>query len=339
MNILLISPLGFAIHESTRYAGIEKLVHSYARELCKKHNVSVMAHADSNFPHSVAFMPTRPLTNEDIFLQAELRQYQQYQSVLRKYDVIHDFSHQHFASRFNPNLPSLNMVWHAPLVAKFPKSPYNIVMPSEWGRREFERVYNQKAKFQETITIDGRVYKPKPNVKRTDWFITLGIMRENKGNLKAVLLAKEAGIKLHVAGAKSDPLYEAEILKHCDDKIRYLGEVSFHQKLTLMKTCKALIYAHSEPEVTSHKVQEFMFCGAPVLCSRIGALPEIVTHGVNGLLYDNDRDFIHGIKYGLDQLIPVEGHFENFRKRFSIEMVVGNYLPLCEQVANGLRWS
>lgn len=36
---------------------------------------------------------------------------------------------------------------------------------------------------------------------------------------------------------------------------------------------------------------ELMSCGGPVVAPRIGALPDIFDHGVDGLLYDTEDGF------------------------------------------------
>ncbi|MDD4986659.1 MAG: glycosyltransferase [Dehalococcoidales bacterium] len=336
MKVLLISPVGFAINAGTRYAGIERLVYEYAKELLEHPEVSVtvMGHADSVYPVGVNHLPYKP-EGEDIFLDAEIRMYQQYQTALRNFDVVHDFSHQHFASRYNANLPSLNIFWHAPLVAQFPKSPYNIIGLSHWACREFRKVYQQEARYQQSIAIDVNLYCPAG--ERGKRFLTLGAMTPRKGNLEAIKLCQRAGVPLDVVGKGYGDAYENLIKSECDgENIKYHGEVSEDEKISLMQTCRALIFVNQEPEVTSHKIQEAMLTGAPIITCPIGALPEIITHGEDGYLCRNDAEYLDAIET-VDELNPWLT-YDATRAKFSIENVVANYLPLYKRVAGGMRW-
>ena len=345
MNILLVSPLGFPIRPETTYAGIEQLVFNYVKELVKTHSVTVMGHANSVFPEGVTNLPTLPQYND--ISQGELQQYQVYQSYLRNFDVIHDFSHQHLASRYNSKLPSLNIFWHAPGLYKYEKAPYNIIALSNWAAREFKRIYHQKALFQQSIALDTDLYKINPHLHlhRTDRFLTIGRNAPEKGNLNAVLLCKELGVPLDVIAARGQekgdsPLddYEKAVIENCDgQQIKFLGDAPQQVKIRLMQTCKALIYYTDHPEVTSHKIQETILCGATVIVPYLGALPEIVTQGVNGFLCRDRNDFIQNMKK-IDSLVYPEEAYKEFQKKYSIEFVISEYIPLYNRVAQGEHW-
>jgi len=335
VKVLLISPLGFPINSESRYTGIEALVLNYARELSKSHDVTVLGHSQSVFPDKVTHLKTDP-TGLEPFAESELRQYQAYQGILRNFNVIHDFSHQHFASRYNLNLPSLNIFWHAPNEVQYDKSPYNIIGLSHWACRSFKQYYHQEAYYQQSIAIDTSLYVPNHD-SRSDRFLTLGVMSPQKGNLSAAVLCKEMGVPLDIVGRPENTMYVTEVMKLCDDdKIKYHGEVDEQAKLHLMRTCKALIYVLPVPEVTSHKVQEAMLCGAPVIATKIGALPEIITQGVDGFLCSNRKEFDEAIK-SVGKLTP-KSTYRQLVEKYSIEHVVSEYVKLYDAVARGLRW-
>ena len=62
-----------------------------------------------------------------------------------------------------------------------------------------------------------------------------------------------------------------------------------------------------------------------------------IAHGVNGFLCRTEDEYMEAIK-NVDKLTPLKGYEENIKARFAIETVVKNYIPLYEEVANGLRW-
>lgn len=342
MNILLISPLGFPINPKISYAGIERLVYYYTCELSKTHQVSVMAHSDSVFPEPIKNYHYKPRPNEDSIM-AELQQFRIYQSILRSFDVIHDFSHQHLTARFMPNMPTLNIFWHAPCLAQYPKASYNIIALSKYAEREFERVYHQKARYQQSICIDTSRYKLS-NRHRNDRFFAIGRLGIEKGHHLAIQICRQAGVPLDIIAARgtemqNKPLseYEQMIYSQCDGKqIKMLGDLGEDEKIKIMQTNKALIYATDHPEVTSHKDQECLLCGMPALVSGIGAASEIITHGIDGYLCYSPNDFIEAIR-NVDKL-DCPSNNANLINRYSIESVVKTYIPLYESVANGERW-
>ena len=340
MKVLFISPLGFAINEKTTYAGIERLVWYYSRELNKLgHEVAVFGHTDSVFPEGIKNYDYKALDST----MAELQQFRIYQSVIRDYDVIHDFSHLHLVSRYMPNMPSLNLFWHAPILAQYPKAPYNIIALSMYGEREFERVYHYKARYHQSICVDTSLFKPSSR-NRNKRFFSIGRLAQEKGHHNAIEVCKAAGVPLDIIGARGPEMqnkpyneYEQFIMSQCDgEKIRFLGDVDDTEKIKRMQVSKALIYATDHPEVTNHKMQECMLCGMLVIVSAIGAAPEIVTHGVDGFLCYKPKDFLEAV-LNVDKL-DCPSNNKNLVERYSVESVVQSYLPLYEEVANGLRW-
>ena len=326
-----------------RYGGIERLVAEFVAELSKEHDIGVIGRSDSiyrRFPYGqpIKLYPYEVRVNEDIFQQAEVHAYMEYQSILREYDVIHDFSHQHLASRYNDHLPSLNIFWHAPSVAKYPKAPYNIIALSRWAKREYERVYQQKAYYQPTIVIPTDVYKLS-NKNRNDRWLSLGAITPRKGHLEAIQVCLDAGVSLDIVGKEDSAYvdYAKSVKGLCDGtQIKYLGEVDDYEKVKLYQTNKGLIYISQEPEVTSHKIQEALLCGMPAVVTNFGANPEIVTQGINGYLCSNKAGFLYAVKH-VDSLKP-ETTNEGLREVYSIQNVVDNYIPLYQRVANGERW-
>ena len=338
MKILIVSPLGYAVNHNMRYGGIERLAYEFTKELVKSHQVAVMGRADSIYPEGVAIFPTSVSPADEIFQQAELKQYQTYQSDLTKFDVIHDFSHQHLVARFNGSLPTANVFWHAPSVAQFPKAPYNIVALSKWAAREYEKYYHQKAIYQNTIVIDTDVFKLS-NRHRNDRWLSLGAITPRKGHLEAIKICRECNVPLDVVGKEdaNEAEYARIIKSLCDGKvIRFLGEVTDEEKIRLYQDNKAMIYDSQEPEVSNHKLQEAMLCGMPVVVNDIGAMNEIVTNGVDGYLCHSWDE----LKTAVNQVSKLNPKLTNqtLVKTYSIANVVADYVKLYEKVANGLRW-
>ncbi len=328
MKILLISPTNIAITPTSRYTGIERLVYEYSKVLCQEQSVSIISHPDSVFPESVTHFKAT----------SELEAHLLYSGKYSQFDVIHDFSHLHLASRYMANLPSLNIFWHAPAVARFPKAPYNIVAPSEWAAREFRRVYKQKAVYQQVIAIDKEIYHYNPNLHRSDRLLSLGKITPRKGHLEAIALCLELKHPLDIVGAiDTEDDYVKQVKGLCDGSlIRYHGEVDEWEKIRLMQTCKALIYVAQEPEVTAHKVQECLMCGTPVIVADIGSNSEWIENGVDGYRCMGKQGFVDAISK-ITKLDDKEIAKRALKVYDSVN-VVKNWYSLYSMVAKGIRW-
>ena len=241
-----------------------------------------------------------------------------------------------------PSLPTVNLIWHDPKVL-YPKAPYNIVAPSNWAVMQFRRFYHQDAKYHQCICIDVNVYKPLGET-RNDRFLCVGRMGAEKGNLEAALLCKELNVPLDIvtasetkAGEISD--YAKRVMAVADgEKIKVWWEKDYTEesKIKMMQINKALLYTTTHAEITSHKLQEALLCGQPVIVPKLGALPEIVTQGVDGYLCSSREDYIKAIRE-VDKLKPAKT-YERLKQTYSIENVVKSNILLYEKVKGGLRW-
>ena len=191
--------------------------------------------------------------------------------------------------------------------------------------------------------IDPEIYKPQGN--HGDRFLTIGRMAPEKGNLNAVMLCRDMGVPLDVVGGRGaektvdTPLddYEKSIHNLCDgEQIRFLGEVTDEEKVSLMQSCRGLIYCTDHPEVTNHKVFEALLCGAPIITTVVGSASEWFIEGIEGFHCQTDKDYVNAIK-NVDKLQPLSMRDIEV-DRFSPQSVIVRYVKLYEEVANGLRW-
>ncbi len=74
-------------------------------------------------------------------------------------------------------------------------------------------------------------------------------------------------------------------------KITYSGNLSGTRKYHTLSNAKALLFPITWDEPFGMAVIEALACGTPVIAMRKGAMPEIIEHGVNGFLADNEDDF------------------------------------------------
>jgi glycosyltransferase involved in cell wall biosynthesis len=73
-----------------------------------------------------------------------------------------------------------------------------------------------------------------------------------------------------------------------------------------------------------------MACGTPVIATRRGSMPEIVSHGENGFLVDTQQDAVAAVHAsGALDRAAVRASVE---RRFDVERMVDEYLALYQRV-------
>jgi glycosyltransferase involved in cell wall biosynthesis len=114
----------------------------------------------------------------------------------------------------------------------------------------------------------------------------LGRLERNKG-IDRLLAATRAllpgGWTLDVAGSGDDPFASALRAEYASDLVRFRGRVvpeAFLSEIDL------LVAPSTFPETFGMSVAESLALGVPVVASTVGALPELISHGVNGFLVD-----------------------------------------------------
>jgi glycosyltransferase involved in cell wall biosynthesis len=81
--------------------------------------------------------------------------------------------------------------------------------------------------------------------------------------------------------------WEEEVLPRLVPPHRFLGPVGFARKRRLLAAARCLVSASLAPETSSLVAMEALAAGTPVVAFPSGALPEILRHGVTGLLVES----------------------------------------------------
>ena len=88
-------------------------------------------------------------------------------------------------------------------------------------------------------------------------------------------------------------------LKASLSNVDFVGHISAAALLEFYSHCRIVVLPSICYEGFPNTIIEAMFCGKPVICSRIGGLSKIVDEGVNGLLFEpgNADDLAEKISY------------------------------------------
>jgi glycosyltransferase involved in cell wall biosynthesis len=164
--------------------------------------------------------------------------------------------------------------------------------------------------------------------RRDDYLLFIGRMSPQKGAGRAIAVAQEMGLPLKLAGkmheADERAYFTREVAPHLSDRITYLGEVSHEEKVRLLQRARCTLFPIDWEEPFGLVMLESMACGTPVVGTRRGAVPEVISPGESGIIVDRYED-LPGAVAQADQIDPascrdyVETHFSEGR-------MVRNYL-------------
>ena len=106
-------------------------------------------------------------------------------------------------------------------------------------------------------------------------------------------------------------------------RITYSGNLSGNAKNKFLGEAKALLFPIDWEEPFGMAVIEALACGTPVIAMKRGAMPEIIEHGVNGFLAENEKEFF---EYALraDEISTLRCR-ESVEKYFSAKAMAENY--------------
>jgi glycosyltransferase involved in cell wall biosynthesis len=115
---------------------------------------------------------------------------------------------------------------------------------------------------------------------------------------------------------------------HLVDGIEFLGEVTHGEKVELLQNARATLFPIEWEEPFGLVMIESMACGTPVIATRWGAVPEVIEHGLSGVIVDDYRE-MPGALDAADQLDPFELR-RYVEEEFSPERMVRDYVAAYE---------
>jgi glycosyltransferase involved in cell wall biosynthesis len=120
------------------------------------------------------------------------------------------------------------------------------------------------------------------------------------------------------------------------EQIRYVGEVGGARKQQLFADAYAFLMPITWPEPFGIVMVEALAAGTPVLAFDHGAAPEIVEHGKNGFLVE-DEDEMAAMVDRVGEIDPAE--CRRSAERFSPDRVAALYEAAYEQARAGAEAS
>lgn len=208
---------------------------------------------------------------------------------------------------------------------------------------QYISISNSQRKGGENLNWIGTVYNGvdtdlfKLNLIPKDYFLWLGKFNPDKGVKEAILAAKQAGVKLVVAGAIDNlegedfRYYQEEVKPLIDNKqILFVGELNDEIKNKLYGEALGFLEPIKWNEPFGLVMAESMATGTPVIAFKNGAAPEIIVDGKSGYLVDDVDSMVQKMK----QISSIDRN--ECRKRieelFSIEKMVEGYCKIYDNI-------
>ena len=162
---------------------------------------------------------------------------------------------------------------------------------------------------------------------KDDYVLWIGRMSPDKGPNRAIAAAREAGVRLVIAGPVQpgqEQFFAAEVEPHLGrDGIEYVGEADSEAKRGLYQGARALLMPIRWPEPFGLVMVEALASGTPVIAFPEGSAPEVVEDGRTGFVVDDEHAMAQAIGR-LDEIDP-ERCRRSCEERFSVDAVVRGY--------------
>ena len=309
MRIAQVAP-PFESVPPTRYGGTERVVSLLTEELVRRgHDVTLFASGDSTTRARLI-----PTVDTALWRLDEVRDPLPYWAITLgeayrrardgEFDVVHShLDFQAFACAdlcSTPTITTLHGRLDLPdlprIYARFPAA--GVVSISDSQRmplpdlRWLRTVYN-------AVDVDRLAFNPKGG----EYLLFLGRISPEKGLDRAIQVAKLAGLPLKVAARPplqdtSDPVIRADREYYegvvrpllADGHVEMVGEIGDAEKPELLGNALALLFPIDWPEPFGLVMAEALACGTPVVARSRGSVPEIVTHGVTGLIGETNEE-------------------------------------------------
>jgi glycosyltransferase involved in cell wall biosynthesis len=336
LHVALLAPLWYPV--AADKGGVEQIVFLLARELlARRHQVTLIASGDSApLGRLVTVYPEGMISAME---KGEVDEYSYYEAAtlgeaLRLAGSV-DLIHSHLNCALVPFAPVLSvpvlhtihvamardMVW---LAGRFPLPPTNLLTTvSSHQEAALADLGNVTTVYN---GIDMEAFPP--CMAPEDYLLFLGRLEPYKGPAVAIEIAKTLRQPLILAGpAVNRPFFEKQIAPEIDGHlIRYVGPVQGTRKIELLRKAKGLLFPIQWDEPFGLVMIEAMACGTPVVALRRGAVPEVITPGINGFYGEQPADLPPLVKH-LTEIDRAQVR-SSVQERFSHRRMVDDYLVL-----------
>jgi glycosyltransferase involved in cell wall biosynthesis len=338
MRIAQVAPLYESVPPKL-YGGTERVVSYLTEELVEMgHEVTLFASGDSQT--SARLIPACPnsLRLDKGCIDQFAHHYVMLEDVMERaeeFDIIHfHIDYLHFPLSRMARLPHvttlhgrLDLPDLVPLYRKYRDMP--VISISQSQRKPLPWA-NWAGNVPHGLPTDCLV----PGDGSGKYLAFLGRICPEKRPDRAIQIALQAGMPLKIA-AKVDRVdreyYECKIKPLLDNpNIEYIGEITEGQKAGFLGNAYALLFPIDWPEPFGLTMIEAMACGTPTIAFPCGSVPEVIHHGVSGLIVKDMPEAVAGVAQ-VSSLSRAAVRRE-FAARFTASRMARDYVKLYERI-------
>lgn len=234
----------------------------------------------------------------------------------------------------------LPISWYGQAVYEAKARGVHLCCVSESQRRTCPRDLAPVVVVENGVTIPD--LPPKP--QRANFALVLGRICPEKNAHEALDAGTLAHTPVYVAGqvfpyAEHQRYFQEQIQSRLQDsgspvRHEFLGPIGTEERTALLARAKCLLHPTLAPETSSLVAMEALAAGTPVIAYRSGALEELVTDGVTGLLVDSVAEMAEAIRR-VDQISPAACRREA-ELRFNRKRMISEYLEVYEHLVGEL---
>ncbi len=178
---------------------------------------------------------------------------------------------------------------------------------------------------------------------REDYLLVVGRMSPDKGIHLAIAVARQAGLRLVLAGIvpkENADYFEQAVRPHLQaGQVEFVGPVDHQQKKKWFSRAKASLHLVTYQEAFGLTMAESLACGTPVVAVDRGSVPEVIAHGKTGFIIPaaSEREIIQaavGALPGVDSLDSAYLRQQAFQ-RFDTQQMVAGYEKVYQALLEG----
>lgn len=358
MNIGIISthsfPIPFKIH--TGDVVIMDLVKSLSE---MGHHVNFYAPEGSYCPPNGNLLTMEASYGNAVpsSIHCELKCFEKHSDILRKEDIVHDFS---VTKKMTQNL---NIEGHKNTLCTLmggpwtqDEQPHNLVA---WTESHKERIIRGATDYENTPTpnlagpprtpVNNEVYVVNggididfytPTYNKRDFYLWMGRWHPVRGYKQAIELAIKTKINLVLAGEHPDNEkfdYQRQCVLEAINLAKGHDNISFswlpldpdHHiiKRELYRQAKAFLYTVQFNEPFGLSQVESLACGTPVIATNYGSMPEVIVHGKTGIICNNSIDDFENALQLISNIDSAQCRSDAVNK-FDRKVMANNYIKL-----------
>jgi glycosyltransferase involved in cell wall biosynthesis len=173
-----------------------------------------------------------------------------------------------------------------------------------------------------------------------DYFLYMGRLAPEKGVATLLECWRDVrDVRLLVVG---DGPAGNDLRRSAPASVQFLGTMPHSRVGELLRGARGLMVPSLWYEGAPRSILEAFAAGVPVLASRIGALPEVVTEGISGLLVEpgDPRAWVEAVQRMADDAFALrlgQGAFDTYERLYTPETALKQLEDVYEQVLGSHR--